>query len=52
MVVHSYWVGLCTVGRAGAVKRNDLVAEDVLASLEGLRDGDGPSVVLADELDS
>lgn len=30
---------------------NDLVAEDVLASGKALRDGDGPSVVLADHLD-
>lgn len=33
------------------MESDDLVAEDVLASGKGLRDGDGPCVVLADHLD-
>ena len=40
-----------TVLGTSAVESNDFVAEDVLAGGKALRDGDGPSVVLADHLD-
>jgi hypothetical protein len=49
--VQALGVVLGTVGGASTMESDDLVAEDVLASGKGLRDGNGPSVVLTDHLD-